>query len=412
MTGEERDRLLDELLKDCKTPDDILGKQGLVQQLTKRAVERALSAEMTEHLGYERNERALDRRENTRNGNTSKTVLADSGAIALEVPRDRDGSFEPKLVRKGQRRLAGFDEKVIALYARGLSTREIQAHLEELYSVEVSPALISAVTEQVSDEVRAWQSRGLDTLYPIIYFDALFVKTRQTGPASVRAVYLALGITAQGQKELLGLWMAASEGATFWLGIFTELQARGLKDCFVACVEGLSGFAQALEAVYPNTAVQLCIVHKVRSSLRYVPWKARKAVAAGLRAVYSAPTLKQAEAALEDFARTWDGEYPTISRSWRQDWGALSTFFDYPPILRKVLYTTNAIESLNYSLRRVLKNRGAFPDDDSVLKVLYLAIERAAKKWTMPIHDWPTVINRFVIMFGNRMTLESVTQKN
>lgn len=412
MTGEERDRLLDELLKDCKTPDDILGKQGLVQQLTKRAVERALSAEMTEHLGYERNERALDRRENTRNGNTSKTVLADSGAIALEVPRDRDGSFEPKLVRKGQRRLAGFDEKVIALYARGLSTREIQAHLEELYSVEVSPALISAVTEQVSDEVRAWQSRGLDTLYPIIYFDALFVKTRQTGPASVRAVYLALGITAQGQKELLGLWMAASEGATFWLGIFTELQARGLKDCFVACVDGLSGFAQALEAVYPNTAVQLCIVHKVRSSLRYVPWKARKAVAAGLRAVYSAPTLKQAEAALEDFARTWDGEYPTISRSWRQDWGALSTFFDYPPILRKVLYTTNAIESLNYSLRRVLKNRGAFPDDDSVLKVLYLAIERAAKKWTMPIHDWPTVINRFVIMFGNRMTLESVTQKN
>lgn len=412
MTGEERDRLLDELLKDCKTPEDILGKQGLVRQLTKRAVERALSAEMTEHLGYERNERALDRRENTRNGNTSKTVLADSGAIALEVPRDRDGSFEPKLVRKGQRRLAGFDEKVIALYARGLSTREIQAHLEELYSVEVSPALISAVTEEVSDEVRAWQSRGLDSLYPIIYFDALFVKTRQTGPASVRAVYLALGITAQGQKELLGLWMAASEGATFWLGIFTELQARGLKDCFVACVDGLSGFAEALEAVYPNTAVQLCIVHKVRSSLRYVPWKARKAVAADLRAVYSAPTLKQAEAALEDFARTWDGQYPTISRSWRQDWGALSTFFDYPPILRKVLYTTNAIESLNYSLRRVLKNRGAFPDDDSVLKVLYLAIERAAKKWTMPIHDWPTVINRFVIMFGNRMTLDLVTQKN
>ena len=412
MTSEERDRLLDELLKDCKTPEDILGKQGLVQQLTKRAVERALSAEMTAHLGYERNERARDRRENTRNGNTSKTVLSDSGRIELEVPRDRDGSFEPKLVRKGQRRLAGFDEKVIALYARGLSTREIQAHLEELYAVEVSPALISTVTEQVSDEVRAWQSRGLDRLYPIIYFDALFVKTRQTGPASVRAVYLALGITVQGQKELLGLWMAASEGATFWLGIFTELQGRGLKDCFVACVDGLSGFAQALEAVYPNTAVQLCIVHKVRNSLRYVPWKARKAVAAGLRAIYSAPTLKQAEAALEDFARTWDGQYPTISRSWRQDWGALSTFFDYPPMLRKVLYTTNAIESLNYSLRRVLKNRGAFPDDDSVLKVLYLAIERAAKKWTMPIHDWATVVNHFVIMFGNRMTLDQVTQKN
>jgi putative transposase len=411
MTSEEQDRLLDELLKECKSPEDILGKHGLLRQLTKRAVERALAGEMTAHLGYEPHERGEQARENTRNGKTAKTVLSESGAIELEVPRDRDGSFEPKLVRKRQRRLEGFDEKVIALYARGLTTREIQGHLEELYGVEVSPALISAVTEQVAEEERVWQSRGLDALYPIIYFDALFVKTRQTGPASLRAVYLALGITREGRKELLGLWAAATEGAKFWLGVLTELQARGLKDCFVACVDGLTGFAEALQAVYPRTAVQLCIVHKVRNSLRYVPWKARKAVAADLRTIYSAPSLKEAETALERFAETWDAQYPTISRSWRKDWAALSTFFDYPPQLRKVLYTTNAIESLNYSLRRVLKNRGAFPDDDSVLKVLHLAIERAAKKWTMPIHDWPTVVNRFVIMFGERMTLEEVTQK-
>lgn len=411
MTSEEQDRLLDELLKGCKSSEDILGKHGLLRQLTKRAVERALAAEMTAHLGYEPNKRGQGSRENTRNGTTSKTVLSENGAIELEVPRDRDGSFEPRLVRKRQRRLEGFDEKVIALYARGLTTREIQAHLEELYGVEVSPALVSAVTEQVTEEVRAWQSRGLDALYPIIYFDALFVRTRQTGPASVRAVYLALGVTRTGHKELLGLWMAASEGATFWLGVLTELQNRGLKDCFVACVDGLSGMAQALQAVYPRTAVQLCIVHKVRNSLRYVPWKARKAVAVDLRSIYSAATLNEAEAALGRFAERWDAQYPTISRSWGKDWTALSTFFDYPPELRKVLYTTNAIESLNYSLRRVLKNRGAFPDDDSVLKVLHLAIERAAKKWTMPIHDWPTIVNRFVIMFGERMSLEEVTQK-
>lgn len=412
MASKEQDRLLDELLKDCKSPEDILGKHGLLRQLTKRAVERALAGELSAHLGYEPHERSEERRENTRNGKNTKTVLTQSGAIELEVPRDRDGSFEPKLVPKRQRRLAGFDEKVIALYARGLTTREIQGHLEELYGVEVSPALISAVTEQVSEEVRAWQSRGLDALYPIIYFDALFVKNRQSGPAAMRAVYLALGITREGRKELLGLWMAASEGAKFWLSVLTELQARGLKDCFVACVDGLNGFGEALQAVYPRTALQLCIVHKVRSSLRYVPWKSRKAVAGDLRAIYSAPTLKQAEAALEHFAQTWDAQYPTISRSWRKDWAALSTFFDYPPELRKVLYTTNAIESLNYSLRRVLKNRGAFPDDDSVIKVLHLAIERAAKKWTMPVHNWADALNRFIIMFGERMTLEEVTQNN
>lgn len=406
MTSEEQDRLIDELLKGCKGPDDILGKHGLLKKLNARFMERALAGELTEHLGYAPHERAEEPRANSRNGSTPKTLITDSGAVEIKVPRDRDGSFEPVLIPKGQRRLEGFDEKVIALYARGLTTREIQAHLEELYGVEVSPTLISAVTAEVTEEVRAWQARRLEPLYPIIYFDALFVRTRQDGPASQRAVYLALGIDRHGNKELLGLWIAASEGAKFWLNVLTELQARGLQDCFVACVDGVNGFAEALQAVYPRTSVQLCVVHKVRNSLRLVPWKQRKTVASDLRSIYAAATLDQAQAALERFALRWDEHYPLISRSWRKDWQTLTTFFDHPPALRKVLYTTNAIESLNYSLRRVLKNRGAFPDDASVTKVLYLAITRAAKKWTRPIHNWADVVNRFVIMYGERMIIE------
>lgn len=408
MTSErnEQDRLLDELLKGCKSPEDILGKHGVLRQMTKRMVERALAAEMTEHLGYAPHERGEQPRPNTRNGSGTKTVLSDSGAVELQVPRDRDGSFEPQLVPKRQRRLEGFDEKVIALYAHGLSTREIQGHLEELYGVEVSPSLISVVTAEVSEEVKAWQSRPLEALYPILYFDALFVKNRQAGPAQQRAVYLALGINRRGHKDLLGLWVAPSEGAKFWLGVLTELQARGVKDCFVACVDGLTGFAQALQAVWPRTQLQLCIVHKIRNSLRYVPWKQRKAVAADLRAIYAAATLSEADSALQRFEQRWAEHYPIIARSWRKDWASLTTFFDFPPEIRKVIYTTNAIESLNYSLRRVLKNRGAFPDDESVLKVLYLAIQRASKRWTMPIHDWATAVNRFSIMYGERMVTE------
>ena len=405
MTSEE-DQLIDQLLKGCKGPGDILGKHGLLKRMNARFMERALNGELTEHLGYAPHERAEEPRANSRNGTTPKTVITDSGAVEIKVPRDREGSFEPLLIPKGQRRLEEFDEKVIALYARGLTTREIQAHLEELYGVEVSPALISTVTAEVTQEVRAWQSRRLDSLYPVIYFDALFVKTRQEGPASQRAVYLALGIDRHGNKELLGLWIAASEGAKFWLGVLTELQARGLEDCFVACVDGLSGFGEALQAVYPRTSMQLCIVHKVRNSLRLVPWKQRKTVAADLRTIYAAPTLDAAKLAFERFGARWDAEYPLITRAWRKDWAVLTTFFDYPPDIRKVLYTTNAIESLNYSLRRVLKNRGAFPDDAAVTKVLYLAITRAAKKWTRPIHNWADAVNRFVIMFGDRMIVE------
>jgi putative transposase len=396
------DELLDEMVVG-KSREDILGKDGLLKQLTKRAMERMLSGELTAHLGYEAHERAEEPRSNTRNGTTPKSVLLQDGSIELEIPRDRDGSFEPQLIRKGQRRLEVMDEQIIALYARGLTTREIQAHLQELYEVELSPALISSVTAEVSAEVQAWQNRPLHEMYPIVYFDALFVKSRQGGMASNRAVYLALAINLEGHKELLGMWINDSEGAKFWLSIFTELQNRGMRDCLVACADGLKGFPEALQAVFPRASAQLCIVHKVRSSLRYVPVKQRKAVASDLREIYSAPSVSAAEVALDRFAERWDEHYPLISKLWRREWSLLTTFFDYPPEIRKVIYTTNAIESLNYSLRRVLKNRGAFPDDASVMKVLYLAIQRAAKKWTMPLHNWGAALNRFAIMFPDRI---------
>jgi transposase-like protein len=289
------------------------------------------------------------------------------------------------------------------LYARGLSTRDIQGQLEELYGVEVSPALISNVTEAVLEDVRAWQCRPLSAVYPILYFDALFVKTRQDGPVMTKAVYLALGINLEGEKELLGLWVAQTEGSKFWLSVFNELKNRGVQDCFIACVDGLKGLPEAVEAVFPRTQVQLCIVHKLRNSLKYVPWKERKAVARDLRAIYAAATVSEAEQALDRFSAGWDAKYPAIGPSWRADWQRLTVFFNYSPEIRKVIYTTNAIESLNYSLRRLLKTRGAFPNDDSIVKILFLAINRVAKKWTMPIRDWRSALNQFVILFGDRV---------
>lgn len=398
-----QDELLDELLKGCPNPQGILEKNGLIDQLRKRLIERVLGAEMTHHLGYEPH--AADGRGsgNSRNGKGKKLVQSDGGEFEIEVPRDRSGTFEPQLVPKRQRRLAGFDDKVLALYARGLSTRDIQAELEELYGVEVSAGLISNITDAVIEDVRAWQSRPLSAVYPILYFDALFVKSRQEGPVQTKAVYLALGIDLEGEKELLGLWMSESEGSKFWLTVFNDLKNRGVQDCFVACVDGLKGLPEAIEAVFPKTQVQLCIVHKIRNSLKYVPWKERKAVAADLRAIYSAPTIAEAEDALDRFADRWDGRYPAISPSWRADWDRLTVFFDYPPEIRKVIYTTNAIESLNYSLRKVLKNRGAFPNDESIIKLLYLAIQKIAKRWTMPIRDWRSALNQFVILFGERV---------
>lgn len=392
--------LLDELLADCSSPEEILGKNGLLKQLTKGLVERALEGELNAHLGYEPYDTNAKSTSNSRNGKARKQLQTESGTVEIEVPRDRDGSFEPQLIQKRQRRVNGLNEKMIALYSRGLSTRDIQAELEELYGVELSPTVISNVTAAVMEEVLAWQNRPLASVYPVIYFDALVVKSRENGSASNKSIYLALGINLEGEKELLGMWISESEGASFWQQVFAELQSRGVDDCYIACVDGLKGLPEAIEAIYPRTQVQLCIVHKVRNSLRYVPWKERKAVAKDLRAIYAAPTLEAAEIALQTFSERWDEHYPAISPAWRRDWQRLTVFFDYPQAIRKIIYTTNAIESLNYSLRKVLKTKGVFPNDDSIRKILYLAINNISKKWTMPIQNWKQALNQFVILLG------------
>ncbi len=395
--------MLDELLKG-KKPDEILGKDGVLKELTKRLVERALEGEMTHHLGYEKH--AADGRNggNSRNGKSSKRVQGDSGELELAVPRDRDGSFEPELVKKGQRRLAGFDDKVLSLYARGMTTREIQGHLHELYGVEVSPTLISRVTDTVLEDVRAWQGRPLEPVYPIVYLDAIHVKMRASGHVQSQAVYLALGINLEGQKELLGLWVGEAEGAKFWLSVLTELKNRGVQDILIACVDGLKGFPEAIESIFPKTQIQLCIVHMIRNSLRYVSWKERKAVAKALRSIYSAVTEDAAQQALDEFAKQWDARFPTISKLWRRHWANLSAFFSYPEPLRKVIYTTNAIESINAQLRKVTKKKGAFPTKESVQKVLYLALARASERWKRPIRDWAAALNHLSIVFEGRVS--------
>ena len=381
------DELLDSLLEG-KTPEEILGDEGLLQDLTKRLVERALEGEMTAHLGYDKHAPEGRNRANSRNGHTAKRIRTGTSDLAIEVPRDRESSFEPQLVPKRRRRLPGFDEKVLALYARGMTTREIQGHLKDLYSVEVSPSLISAVTDAVLEDVEAWQSRPLDAFYPVVYLDALHLKMRQSRHVQTCAVYVALALNSEGHKELLGLWVGEAEGATFWLGVLTEIQNRGVHDILIAAIDGLKGFPEAIEAVFPKTQVQLCIVHMVRNSLRYVSWKHRKGVVRDLRKIYSAPSLEAAESALEAFAETWDEIAPLISRQWRTHWPNLIPFFDYPPAIRRVIYTTNAIESIQSQLRRVTRQRGAFPTPDSAKKVLYLAIDRISKRWNRPIRDW------------------------
>ena len=340
-----------------KTPEEILGEGGLVAELTKRLMERALEGELTEHLGYEKHAPEGRNGGNSRNGRSQKRIKTGTREIDLEIPRDRDSTFEPKLVPKGQRRLPGFDEKVIALYARGMRTREIQGHLKDLYQVEISPDLISTVTDAVLDDVRAWQSRPLDPVYPIVYLDAIHVKLRTSGHVQVQAVYVALALNLEGNKELLGLWVGEAEGAKFWLSVLTELRNRGVKDILLAAVDGLMGFPDAIASVFPKTQVQLCIVHMVRGSLRFVSWKERKLVARDLRTIYQAPTLEAAEQALEAFETSWDERFPMISRKWRANWANLTPFFDYPPEIRKAMYTTNAVEALNAQLAKVTKKR-------------------------------------------------------
>lgn len=395
--------LLDRLLADYNhlKPEELIGENGLLKQLTKGLLERALQAEMTVHLGHEKNGNLATKGGNSRNGKSAKTIKGEFGSLPIEVPRDRDSSFAPVIIPKGQTRFAGFDDKIISLYARGMTTREIQGHLEEIYGVEVSPTLISTVTDAVTNEVKIWQNRPLEALYPIVYLDAIRVKVRDTGHVINKAVYLAIGITLDGVKEVLGMWVAENEGAKFWLQVVTELRNRGVQDIFIACVDGLKGFPEAIETVFPRTQVQLCLVHMVRNSLKYVSWKQRKEVAADLKAIYQAPTDEQAEMNLTAFETKWNESHPSIGQSWRRNWERIRPFFAYSPEIRKVIYTTNAIESMNMSLRKVTKNRGSFPNDESMLKLLYLALNNIAKKWTMPIRDWKAALNRFSILFGD-----------
>ena len=396
-------KLADGLLVNYKRPEDLIGENGLLKQRTKMLVERALEVEMAAHLGHSKSEPVCNLTGNTRNGHSTKTLQGDFGELPLDIPRDRHGAFEPPIVVKHQTRWTGFDDKIISLYARGLSVREIQGHLEEMYGTEVSPSLISAVTDAVSEEVKVWQARPLDPVYPIVYLDCIHVKVRDTGAVRNKAVYLAIGVNMSGNKEVLGLWIAQTEGAKFWLQVVTELKTRGVQDIFIACVDGLKGFPEAIEAVYPKAAVQLCIVHMVRNSLNFVSWKMQKEVAADLKLIYSATTVDLAEQRLTEFEAKWDKDYQSISLSWRRNWARIIPFFDYPPEIRKVIYTTNAIESINMSLRKVIKTRSSFPTDEAVSKLFYLALKNISKKWTMPIRDWKAALNRFTIQFDERM---------
>ena len=395
--------LIDQLMAGYQKPEDLIGEHGLLKQITKAFVERALQAEMESHLGHAKHDAVTNPTGNARNGKSAKTLKGEFGELPIEIPRDRDGSFEPQLIPKHQTRWSGFDDKILSMYARGMTVREIQGHLEEMYGTEVSPSLISSVTDAVIDEVKAWQVRPLDALYPIVYMDCIHVKVRDSGTVRAKAVYLALGINLSGEKELLGIWIAQTEGAKFWLQVVTELKNRGVADIFIACVDGLKGFPEAIEAVYPKTSVQLCIVHMVRYSLNYVSWKLRKEVAADLRAIYTAATADEAEKRLNEFDEKWGKDYAAIVNSWRSNWARIIPFFDYPPEIRKVIYTTNAIESVNMSLRKITKNRGSFPNDDALLKLFYLALNNISKKWTMPIRDWKAALNQFTIQFDNRM---------
>ena len=397
--------LIDQLLKDYKSPEDVLGENGLLKQLTRAVLQRAMQAELTHHLGYEKHSPEGNNSGNSRNGKSKKTLKGSFGTLPIDVPRDRQSSFEPKIVPKGQTRFEGFDDLILSLYARGMTTREIKQHLEEIYQVEVSPSLISQVTDAVIDEVRAWQSRPLERVYPILYLDCIMVKIRDGAHILNKAIYLVIGVNLEGIKEVLGMWISQTEGAKFWLGVVTELRNRGVEDIFIACVDGLKGLPEAIEAVFPKTEVQLCIVHLVRQSLNYVSWKQRKEVAADMKLIYSSATRQEAELRLEEFAAKWDSRYPTISPAWRRNWERIVPFLAYPDEIRRVIYTTNAIESLNRGLRKIIKNRGSFPTDEAAMKLLYLAIQNISQKWNRPIKEWRAALNRFAIVFEGRLPI-------
>jgi putative transposase len=395
--------LLDSLIKQYDDPMDIFRQDGLMMQFKQAIVERMLNGELTTELGYEKNDPAGNNSGNSRNGYTEKRLKCNDGDLPIKVPRDRNGDYEPKIIPKNQTRFDDMDDKIISLYARGMTTRDIQAQLKDLYHVDVSATLISNVTDEVIDAVKSWQSRPLDKIYPIVYMDALVIKVQQDKRVINKAFYLALGVNTEGKKEFLGIWISENEGAKFWLNVLTEIKNRGVSDIFISCVDGLTGFPEAIETVFPKTKVQLCIVHMVRNSLRYVGWKERKAVAADLRAIYTADTLDAAELALMSFCEKWDKTFPSISKSWQTHWEHITPIFSYSKEIRKVIYTTNAIESVNGSLRKVIKNKRVFPSDNAALKLLYLALENISKRWTMSLRNWNEAMNQFSIMYDDRL---------
>lgn len=399
--NEAIEKLIDQL--DVGTGAEIFGSDGLVKQITKRLVERALEAEMAVHLGYPKGERGPEPKPNPRNGKTSKRLKTDDGEIEIDVPRDRDSTFEPELVKKGQVRLSGFDDKVLSLYARGMSTREIQGHLHELYGTEVSPELISKVTDAVLEDVQRWRKRPLAAIWPIVYLDAMVIRVRDGGAVRRKSAYMAIGVGVDGRKEVLGLWLEETEGAKFWLRVITELKNRGVEDILIACVDGLKGFPEALESVFPKTTVQTCIVHMIRNSTKYVSWKDRKQVARELKPIYTAVDREAAELALEEFDEAWGGQYPMISQSWRTNWERIVPFLDFAPDLRRILYTTNAIESFNARVRKLVNGKGHFTTDAAAEKLIYLAVVAAEKRWTRQPKGWAKALNQLALHFEGRL---------
>lgn len=397
--------LLDRLMEG-RSPGDLFGKIGILAELTKALAERALSTELDVHLDEERVEEALEGQNqapNRRNGSSQKTVTTDSGKVVLDIPRDRNGTFDPLLIAKYQRRFPEFDRKIVSMYARGMTTREIQGHIEEIYGVEASPSLISAITDAVLDEVREWQHRALDRMYPIVIFDALRVKIRDADSRMVKnkAVYIALGVTREGEREVLGLWIADNEGAKFWLSVMNELRNRGVQDILIAVVDGLKGFPEAITAAFPDTTVQTCIVHLIRHSMNFCSWKDRKAVAADLRPIYEAPTAEQAARQLDAFEEKWGGKYPSIAPAWRRAWAEVTPFYAFSAAIRKIIYTTNAVESLNRVLRKTLKTKGSFPTEEAATKLIFLAI-RNFEKGGRAVREWVAARNQLAIMFAGR----------
>jgi putative transposase len=394
---------IDQELKKCKTMDDLCGKNGLIQKLIGGMVEHMLEKEMDEHIGYAKHAVEGHNSGNSRNGKISKTVLSSYGPVMLEVPRDRNGEFEPQVVKKRQRNISSFDDKIISMYAKGMSTRDIQDHVQEIYGAEISPTAVSNITEKALEVAKDWQARPLQRVYPITYFDAIHYKVREGGKVVTKAAYTCLGIAVDGRKEVLGLWIGESEGAKFWLRVFTELKNRGIQDIFIACVDGLKGLPEAINAVFPDTEIQLCIIHMIRNSFKYVPHKYSKAFVSDLKLIYKAETEGKAELNLLKLQENWEEKYPLAVRPWVNHWEKVKTFLKFPEEIRRIIYTTNAVESLHRQFRKVTKNRSVFPADESLFKLLFLTSAGLSDKWTMPIKGWKSALSQFVILYDGRL---------